>query len=270
MHNQVLVIYPKENVELEDIMYWYQEVDKTQKQKMVDERCQFLLEIPEEEIPSVLDKIKEKLEKDLLEYGEMIQYRSKHSLKEFEEKYNREFKEYIPDIYVEDYNNLKEYWEIKDLPINHPRQIRLIKEEAYIATDKLAEVYIPGRGYGYFDNPYGVWDYYRVVNEHRFPSDVHFLIGKTGREDNQMSLKELDVQKTVDNIHEYTRVWEDIIFCEKEADDTLLYTLDDIRFKEKNGNEHCRVEDLPEVLSEIKEKYGGTDEYTVIALDYHW
>ena len=269
MHNQVLVIYPKD-VELDDIMYWYQEVDKTQKQKMVDERCQFLLEIPEEKIPSVLNSIKEKLEKNLAKYGEMIQYRSKHSLKEFKEKYNREFKEYIPEIYVSDYNNLKEYWEIKDLPIHHPRQIKLIKEEADIAADKIAEVYIPGRGYGYFDNPYGIWDYYRVVNERRFPPDVCFLIGKTDRKDNQMSLRELDVKKTVDNIHEFTRVWESIIFCEKEADDTLLYTINDIRFKEKYGNEHCRVEELPRVLQEIKEKYGNNDEYTVIALDYHW
>ena len=54
MHNQVLVIYPSD-VELDDIMYWYQEIDKTQDDKMNDERCQFLLTFKEEEIPKILN-----------------------------------------------------------------------------------------------------------------------------------------------------------------------------------------------------------------------
>ena len=35
MHTQILVIYP-EQVLLDDIMYWYQEIDKYPNEKMAD------------------------------------------------------------------------------------------------------------------------------------------------------------------------------------------------------------------------------------------
>lgn len=268
LHNQVLVIYPKENVELDDVMYWYQEVDKTQKGKMCDDRCQFFLEIPEKEIPSVLSQIKERLTNKVEEFLEEIQFRSKHSTKEFKEKYGYSFQEFIPSLYVSYINDLKLYDEIKDLPFDDPRQINFIKKHGYFTIDKWTDVYIKGEGYGAFHNPYQMWDYYLVVNEDRFPSDVQFLVNRDGDKSNKMFLGELDIPSTVKNINDYTRVWEYVIFCEKEASKSKVYTVDDIRF-DKEWNKDCLVDSLEDVLVRISEGYPGS-EYVVVALDFHW
>lgn len=267
MHSQVLVIYP-EDVSLEDIMYWYQEVDKTQQGRMADERCQFSLEVKEEEIPLILLKIKERLEKKLNEFQEYVKYRSKHTLKEFQEKYGRPFKDWYFGYYTETIEDLNEYELIKDLPIDDPRQIKFMKDECYWATDKITDIYINGRGYGYYDNPYGMWDYYNIIDEHRFPRGTKFLVNKAGGKDNTMDLNSLDVDKTISNIKEYTRVWEHIIFCEKTPDDSRLYTLDDIRFNEE-WNKDCLITDLEEKLRELTMKYNKGN-YIITAIDTHW
>ena len=145
MHNQVLVIYPKD-VDLKDIMYWYQEVDKTQKDKINDERCQFFLTIPEDDIPSLLTDIKEYLESNLSKYYEILEYRSCHSLEETKKEYNMNHLKYAFDLYKDYYDDLKEYEKIKDLPYDDPSQIRFILDNGYMPTDKLIEFYIKGKG----------------------------------------------------------------------------------------------------------------------------
>lgn len=268
MHSQILVIYPAKNIDLEDVMYWYQEVDKTQEQKMADERCQFILGIPEKEIPKTLQKIKKELEKDTKKYLEMTQYRSTHTLKEFKQKYNQPFSEYMFHLYKSDYDALKEYETIKDLPHDDPEQIKFIKDYAVMVTDEFHYVYIKGVGYGSFHNPLQMWDYYEVVNEFRFAPHVTFLVNKNGEMDNTMLLNDLDVSKTVANIKKHTLVWEHIIFCQNKPSQSNLYTVDDIRFS-KDWNRHCLVTDLEDVLVQIQEHFPD-DDFMVIALDHHW
>lgn len=268
MHTQILVIYP-EQVLLDDIMYWYQEIDKYPNEKMADERCQFILEIPEKEIPDTLEKIRETLDESRVKYLDMIQYRSNHSIKQFEEKYNTRYHPELFEWYTMKCDALEEYHQIKDLPITDPRQIKWIKHQSMWGDGiREAEIYIEGKGYGFFDNPYGIWDYYDIVNDHRFPSDVHFLVSKNGTKDNTMRLNDLHVNKTVDNIHNFSRVWEHIIFCEKDPADTRIYTIDDIRF-DHEWNKHCLVDDLKKQLHTLSEDY-PYDEYIVTAIDTHW
>ena len=267
MHTQVLVIYPKD-VDLKDIMYWYQEVDKTQKDKINDERCQFFLTVPEDDIPSLLTDIKEYLESNLSKYYEILEYRSCHSLEETIKEYNMNHLKYAFDLYKGYYDDLKEYEKIKDLPYDDPSQIRFIIDNGYMATDKLIEFYIKGKGYGTWQNPYEIWDYYRVVDERRFPNGTNFLVDINDGKHNHMPLGRLDVKATVENIHSLTRVWEYIIFCEETPSQSELYTIDNIRFDEE-WNEHCRVDNLEKVLSELVEQYGYGN-YDIIALDYHW
>ena len=267
MHNQVLVIYPSD-VELDDIMYWYQEIDKTQDDKMNDERCQFLLTFKEEEIPKILNDIELHLKKYYNKYLSIMQYRSDHSLSETIKKYDK-FAEGCYSSYKYYYDKLEEFEQIKNLPNTHPRKIKFIKEHTDFATDLWADIYIKGKGYGSFHNPYEIWDYYTIVNKHRFPPSVNFLVDKTRNiKDNHMPLNILGVNETVDNILEFTRVWEYIIFCEKDPKNSRLYTIDDIRFGD-SWNEHCRVDNLKTVLQEIYDKYCD-DDYMVTALDFHW
>lgn len=267
MHSQILVIYP-EGVDLEDVMYWYQEVDKTQTDKMADDRCRFSLELPEDEIPSALLKIKEYLDESLHEYAEYIEYRSKHTLKEFQEKYGEPFKDWYFGEYIDTIEDLREYMRVKDLSFDDSQQIKFIKKECYWATDKNTEIYIKGQGYGYFDNPYGIWDFYTIIDEHRFPRGTNFLIGKAGDRSNQVPLSWLDVDKTINNIKKYTRVWEHIIFCEKDPSDSKIYTTDTIRFDE-DWNEHCVIDNLEDKLKELAQEYSN-DDYIVTAIDTHW
>ncbi len=268
MHNQVLVISPQD-VELEDVMYPYQEIDKWPHEKLNDDRCQWILIVPENEIPELLNKIEEDIKKDINQYLEVLKYRSTHSYEDWKEKYGRYTRDPL-NSYVYYRNKLKEFNEIKDLPMDNPEQITFIKEYGGYVIDEYGspEIYIKGVGYGFFHNPYQIWDYYALVNERRFPRDVNFLITKEGYAFNQLSLDELDISKTVKNIKEYTRVWEYIIFCEKDPKDSRLYTIDDIRFSDE-WNKHCLVEDLEEVLKNLAYKYKNRN-YIVTALDYHW
>jgi len=268
VHSQVLVIKPVD-VELEDVMYPYQEIDKDNNGKIKDDRCQFFLTLKNEDVPLVLKNIETYLIKNVSECLEMIQYRAEHSLKEFEEKYgNGSYPKDCYNNYKYWCDKLNEFYGIKDLHVYHPKQITFIKEYAGWATDKWVDIYIKDIGYGTFHNPYELWDYYGVVNEHRFPDDANFLVRLDGEKYNQLKLIDLDVDKTVDNINEWTMVWENIIFCKDDPANSELYTINDIRFSKK-CNEHCLVDNLKDKLIEISEKYSSGD-YTVTALDFHW
>lgn len=265
MHSQILVIYPP-NVNLEDVMYWYQEVDKDQNGKISDERCRFFLHVTEEEIPWVMDKIEEHIIHYRDTYLEVLKYRSNHSYEETKKVYGGYTKRCLGS-YTYYCDKLAEFNKIKDLPIDDPLKISFIKDYGFYATNRWIDVYIPGKGYGSFHNPYEMWDYYKVVNEHRFPPDVYFLIDIDGNSSNHLLLNRLDIDSTVANINEYTMVWEHIIFCEDSPEDSRLYTVDDVRFS-KPWNKDCLVDDLKEVLVELQ---GKADKgYVVEALDSHW
>lgn len=266
MHNQVLVIHPQ-NVELEDIMYPYQEVDKYPNEKMNDERCQWFLTVPEEKIPLLEEKIEEYLLSTQNKYLEVAQYRTEHSYENWKEKYGAYTKDSL-DTYIYFTNQLNKFNEIRNLPNDNPKKITFFKEYGDWAIDKPTQIYIKGKGYGFFHNPYQIWDYYTIVNERRFSSDVNFLIATDGVKYNTLLLDVLDIPRTVENILELTRVWEYIIFCEKDPSDSQIYTIDDIRFNYE-WNKHCMVDNLPDVLKEIQEKY-ITKGYMITALDFHW
>lgn len=267
MHNQVLVIYP-ENIELEDVMCPYQEVDKYPKDKISDDRCQWILTVPEKEVPELLNKIEEDIKKDISQYLEVLKYRLNHTYADWKEKYQGYTRDPL-NSYTYYCDKLKEFQSIKDLPVDNPEQIKFIKEYGgYVLDEGGTDIYIKGVGYGWFHNPYQIWDYYTIVNERIFPRDVNFLITTGGYAFNQIPLDDLDISKTVENIKEYTRVWEYIIFCENDPKDSRLYTIDDICFN-YDWNNHCLVDNLEEVLKNIKGIYSNRN-YIVTALDYHW
>ena len=267
VHSQVLVIRPK-NSDLEEVMYPYQEVDKTQSEKLADDRCQFILEVPEKGIPGLVESIGESLEKKVKDSLEEIQFRAIFSCAEYEKKFNSKVPDYLLSMYINRLKSLQEYEYVKDLDCNNPRQIKFIKENGWYCTDKSTELYIPGIGYGFFDNPYQMWDFYTIIDEHRFPRGTKFLVGSTVGEDNEMDLDSLSIPDTLENIYSLTRFWRYIIFCEDNPKDSKVYTTDDIRFGD-SWNKHCLVKDLPRVLIDLQEKNYGKD-YLVTALDFHW
>lgn len=271
MHSQVLVIYPPD-VDLKDVMYPYQEVDKYSKDKMMDDRCEFILTVKEEDIPDLLVKIKEYLENSVKKDLEILQYRTSHSYEETKEKYGYNALRHTWDIYKYYYRELKEIDKVMNLPFDDPRQIQLIQDNGYSIIDESTDLYIKGVGYGYFINPYQMWDYYQPVRDRGFPKE--FLLDVDGNQYVQMSLRDLDVSKTILNIKELTYVWEYIIFCEKDPKDSRVYTNDNIRFGHDYNN-HClvdnifNIESLEDALRKLSETYGGED-YIVTALDFHW
>lgn len=272
MHSQVLVIYPPD-VDLKDVMYPYQEVDKYQKDKMTDDRCEFFLGVEEKDIPSLLDEIHEYHIMRRRKCLEEIQYRSEHTYRETMEKYGKNALKHSWDVYKIYCNDLKEYEMVKDLPYDDPRQIKFILDNAWqVNEEDYLDIFIKGKGYGTFHNPYELWDYFQLTKDRGFHKE--FLIGNDDRMYAQIALKDLDVSKTVENIHELSHVWEHVIFCEKDAGDSSLYSIDDIRL-DKKWNRHCLiknmigVESLEDVLLKIAEKYGDGD-YIVTALDFHW
>lgn len=267
MHTQVLVIFPKD-VELDDIMYWYQEIDKVPGERMADERCQWHLMVEEKEIPTLLIKIKEGMEQKRDENLEKIIYRSKHSCEEYKKHYERDFHDGTFDYYKMLCDHLNEYENVKDLPIDHPKQIEFIIDYSWYGDVDYMDMYIKGEGYGHFDNPYQMWDYWRVVNERRFPSHTMFLVSKTGKKKNKMIFNDMDIKETIKNIETLTRVWEYVIFCEKDPKNTKVYTTDKIRFGNP-WNEHCLVENLEDVVTELQDVI-ISDDYIVTALDFHW
>ena len=267
MHNQVLVIYPRD-VKLEDVMYPYQEINETIDDAINDERCQFILTVPEKKIPLLVDSIQRYLMETSNKYLEKLQYRSKYGYDEFKEKY-KESPKGLLDSYIFFTSNLNDFIKIKDLPNDNPVKINFLKEFGYWATDWATDIYIKDIGYGMFHNPYQIWDYYAVVNERRFPRDVKFLIASDGNEYNKCLLLDvLDIDLTIENIKKLTRVCEYIIFCENDPDDSRLYTVDTIRFG-YDWNKHCLVDNLEGVLRSIQEDYKNKD-YVVTALDFHW
>lgn len=271
MHSQVLVIYPPD-ADLKDVMYPYQEVDKYDKDKMTDDRCDFILTVEEEAIPDLLVKIKEYIEDSVKKDLEILQYRTSHSYEETKEKYGYNALRHTWDIYKYSYRELKNIDEIINLPFDDPRQIQLIQDNGYSIIDKPADLYIKGVGYGYFINPYQMWDYYQQVKERGFPKE--FLLDAAGNQYVQMYLRDLDVTKTILNIKELSMVWEYIIFCEKDPKNSRVYTNDDVRFGE-DYNKHClvdnifNIESLEDVLMKLSKKYCDGD-YIVTALDFHW
>ena len=273
MHAQVLVIMP-EDVKLEDVMYPFQEIDKTQAEKMTDDRCDFFLAVAEDEVPELLEDIRTHLEEYINKCLEELQYRSEHTYEEFREKYGNCGLKHTFGAYKIYCDDMREYEKVKGLPVDHIDQIKFIKDNGFNVTDKWIDIYIKGKGYGTFHNPRELWDYYTIVNEHRFPKNVFFLVDTHGNKHNKLLLSELDIDKTVDNISELTRVWEHIIFCEKEPKDAMLLTVDDIRF-DKPWNEYFRVNlfnkdiTLKDTLYEIAEKCKGS-RYQVTAIDTHW
>ena len=268
LHSQVLVIKPKE-VNLDSVMYWYQEVDKDLEGRMNDERCQFYLNLKEEEIPSFLTDLKDKLESDKKKSYERIQYRLGHTLKEYEEEYGEKYYEHYPTMYNSKCDALLEYENIKDLPVNDKKQINFIKEYAWYSDKLCCEEYYMGVGYGTFYNPYELWDYYKIVDAFRFPTGTKFLKTKDDREGNIVMLDDLDVTATIENIKSLTYVFEHIILSNNDSSKSVLYTVDNIRFGTRDWNVDCLVEDLDTVLQNISDEFGGMG-YDVTALDFHW
>ena len=266
MHDLLLVIYP-ENVQLDDVMYPYQEIDKTMQGKINDERCQFFLTVEEKEIPSILNKIKEHAEKEKELYLEMLQYRSEHTLQETKEKYGGWYSN-VYDLYITYCNELMEYEKIKDLPVDDPQQIEFIKQTGYWATHKYMDIYLPGKGYGTFCNPYELFDYYQFVPE-RVPGAA-VLVNKNGGRTNQMRFNELDIDETVISINEVTTRWEYLIFCPGVPHDSKLYTVEDCKFGGKylEHDSCCLVDNLRSKLIEISN--APDKNYVVTALDFHW
>ena len=265
MHSQVLVITPFD-MKLEDLMYWYQEVDKNQNGKISDERCRFFLTIPEEEIPSALNSMIKELKKIMDKRFEVLKYRSEHTYAKSKEKYGSYVDECLK-LYTYYCDKLNELNKIRKLPIDDPNQIKYIKEHACWYIGKTADIYIKGKGYGTFHNPYELWDYYQCITK-RLGNGVRFLINEDGEKSNQMYLNELDIHKTVANIKEFTYVWEYIIFCEKKPSESEIYTIDNIKFKSE-WNKHCLVDNLEDVLMEISEN-PHNDQYMVTAIDVHY
>lgn len=264
MHSQVLVIYPF-HMDLEDVMYPYQEIDKYPYEKIMDDRCQWFLTVKEEEIPFILGEIEDYLKESRDEYLEVLQYRTEHSYGECKEKYGGFVKRCF-ESYKYYSDNLKEFLRIKDLPINHPKQIKFINKYGGYATERWIDMYIENIGYGVFHNPYELWDFYTPIYR-RFGYGVEFLVDKEGNKSNELYLDMLDVDETVKNISELTYVWEHIIFCETESK-SRLYTVDDIRFNKK-CNSHCLVDNLKSVLYDLAGNEHG-EMYCVKALDTHW
>ena len=265
MHNQALVIY-KENADLNDVMYPYQEIDKTIDEKLHDNRCRFIQIIPEKEIGLALNSIKRHLQKDKDKCLEMLQYRAEHSADEFNEKYGKYNNCF--SLYKHYCDKLEEYEQVKDLPNDDPKQIRFILDRYGWSHDDWIELYIKSKGYGHLDNPYNLWDFYHIVNEYRFPKTTDFLVSQAGGTDNVMGLDDLDVDWTVENIENLTRVWYYIIFCKDDPSDSVVYTTDTISRKSME-DKFFKVEGFREILKYIKEQHAG-ENYVVSAIDFHY
>lgn len=266
MHNQALVIYPRD-IELKDVMYPYQEIDKTVPDKILDNRCVFSLVIPEEDIESALNCIKEHYQNRRNESLEILQYRSEHTYAETKQKYGNSI-EYCFELYKHSYDVLKKYEEVKNLPSDDPRQISFIKDYYDWANPNAwLNIYINGKGYGNIDNPYDLWDFYTIVNEHRFAEDVNFLVSRDGQYRNIMPFERLDVDRTVENIESLTHVWRYIIFCEKYSKDSVVYVKD--RVFEDISDKFHQVYNLRDKLDELQRNY-LSGFYMVTAIDFHF
>ena len=270
MHSQALVIH-KKDVKLVDVMYPYSIVDKDVDGRINDSRCRFFQVVPEKDISKALDHIGNKLQEYKNEYLEMLQYRAEHSYDEYKEKYGIRN---CYSMYKHYCDCLEEYEQVKDLPNDNPKQIRFILDRYGWYNDDWVNLYIKGKGYGDFDNPYELWDFYTIVNEHRFAKYTYFLVTSflvnqfDMNMDNYMELDKIDVERTVKNIEKLTSVWEYIIFCKDNPSDSVVYT-DLSEKKEYREDRFFKVDNLDETLNEIKEQHIGED-YVVEAIDFHY
>ena len=269
MHGQVLLIKP-ETINVQDVMYWYDECINASLDFMKnDERFIFYTVFKEEDAPVILDGIKEGLEAIKNKYHSKIEYYSNHMPEEYREYYNEDYNPNYTVYYKETCDDLKEYANVKDYPIEDKRLQDFIIDNSWVCN-KDCDYYIKNNGFGMFINPYTLYDYYAVVDEIRFPRGTNFLISNNGVGSNEVYLSDLNIPDTLRNIYSLTRVWEQIIFCEKDPKDSRLYTTNSIRFSDEYNRE-CLVDDLEVELKRIQENYKDSNmNYTVTALDFHW
>ena len=267
MHTQALIIH-KKDVELDDVMHPYQEIDKYLNDRIIDERCTFRLIIPEEEIESALKRIREHFQKRKQENLEILQYRSTHTFKECTDKYDKITNNLFP-YYKYCCKTLMEYERVKDMECSNPEQIRFIKDlYDWVDGGEYVDLYVEGVGYGQLDNPYSLWDFWTIVNEHRFPTYADFLVSQDDGTGNVMSLDDLDVDKTVEKIEGWTYVWEYVFFCKDDAYDSIVYTTDTC-LNSSMSDRFQRVHSLKKVLKDIQKQYTG-EGYIVSAIDFHF
>ena len=245
MHGQLLLIKPK-TVPVHDVMYWYDECINASIDFMKnDERFIFHPVFKEEDAPVILDEIKEGLEASKKKYPEN------------------------PVYYKEICDDLKKYEKVKDYPIENKRLQDFLIDHSW-RCNKGCDYYLKDKGFGMYINPYTLYDYYTVVDERRFPQGTNFLINNLNEGSNELPLKDLNIPDTLRNIYRLTRVWEQIIFCEKDPKNSKLYTTNNIRFNEEY-NDDCLVDDLEVTLKRIQENYKDSNmNYNVTALDFHW
>ena len=222
--------------------------------------------IPEKDIGIALEEIKNWMQRRKDEFLEILQYRAEHSYEEFKEKYGYNS---AYSTYKHYCDCLEEYEQVKDLPNDNPRQIRFILDYSGLYnTGRYADIYIKGKGYGEFDNPYFLYDFYSRVDRHRFPQGTNFLINRLGERSNYMELDKLDVDMTVENIGNLTQVWEYVIFCEDNPMYGSVYTTDSIRHS-SHTDRFMQIPNLKEALDNIKNYYSSED-YVVEAIDFHY
>lgn len=267
MHYRILVIKPVDT-DLEKIMYNFEEIDKDLGGRMADERCRFIKQISENEIPAFLTAIRDKFQNDKKEYLKLIQYRANHTQEEYKEKYGRPFGEHTMHLYKRCIDGLNEYETIKYFPSDDVRQIKFIKEHGFWVKlnnhDVNPETYIKGIGYGYFDNPYAIFDYYRVATEEWYKH----LTTEAGKDTNTCLLTDLDVTATLDKLCE-DDYYPYIIFCKDTPADASLFTVEGWGFSETRGNAECLVDDTGETLKQVKSHFGDDSKYEVKVLDIH-
>ena len=268
MHYGLMVIKPVE-IELEDLMWKFAEVDKSQTQRMDDKRCIFINDIPESEVPGILEKIQEYYSKKQKECQEQLVYRASHTLEESGNKYDIDY--YFEGIYnmnITSYNVLQEYERVKNMALDNPELIHFIKEYGYVVKKDdyghyiFPEIYIKGVGYGHFDNPYGIMDYYIIMEDTSLKTI-------NGDDVNNVLLNQLDVEGTLGKLNK-DDYYPYIIFCENEVEDARLFNKGhDYHFNEHNGNAECLVESTHDVLRDLYSKYKDDNQYEVMVLDIH-
>ena len=251
---------------IDDVMYPFQELDKTHECIMNDDRGVFIKFVEEAQVPLLMERIYDHYYDRKREFEEKLRYRANHTLKEFQEKYNQknvlfEYYKYCCDV-------LQEYNKIKDLEWDNPKLISFIKNHSLNISMNNHEylylyTYIKGIGFGYYTNPKGIWDYYTTLtNADAMDEGFGFLCRKHGSDVNTCRLDELDIDRTLCKFDDpYTYV----IFCKNSGGDSVLYTTDNYKFNESNGF----VEDTDDCLRGIYEKYADCGLYEVCVVDIH-
>lgn len=265
MHFKIIIIKPKD-VELEDIMYYFQELDMTQRDMMEDKRAVFNNQVPDPLVPVLIERIYEYYTNKKEQYLQEIQYRATHSLAEYEEKYGRCWGGML-DYYILCCNVLDEYEKVKDLSCNDKELITFIKKKADSCGLGDIEylnllVYIKGIGFGHFDNPYGIWDFYTELDDYFEDAGFGgFLSVQNGRDCNYCYLWNLDVKKT---LSKFKDPYEHIIFCKDEPKNSILYSMAGY-LRDKDS----LVDNTDDVLRDIYEEHKDNEKYVVQVVDIH-